>query len=185
MHDDDKLSLDLVWQADGHLTEIALTALGDGEEALLPDGAAAHAAACPVCAAGLGHAALLSLQTSEALRGRAAHMARPEAPCPVARPVASQVAAPLPVAAILAALAISALGAAPSLAAMVSSPREALWGLQHSYSVVVRAGCAIAGSGAMSGIAPALSWISAALLLTAGLSVARIMGSRLVVKGGT
>ena len=46
----DELAHDLLWQADGHLTDVALTALADGEVALLSPAAASHAEECDACA---------------------------------------------------------------------------------------------------------------------------------------
>jgi hypothetical protein len=177
MQNDDKLSLDLVWQADGHLTETALSALGDGEDALLPESALSHAAGCLRCSAGLGHAALLSLRTGEALRD----LPSSAAPAPAIRPAAQP--APLPLPAVLAALALSALGAAPSLVSGVGRVPETFSGLHHSCTVVVRTGCAVAESGALAGWLTALTWGSAALLVMMGLGVARAMGKRLSLKG--
>lgn len=180
MKNDDKLSLDLVWQADGHLTEVALTVLGDGEEALLPESAPAHAAGCLRCSAGLGHAALLSLRTGEALRDR------PPVAAPVrsARPVrAAAQPAQLPLPAILAALSISALGATPSLVIGAGRMTETVSGIRHSCSVVVRTGRAVVESGALTGWLTLLTWVSAALLMIVGFGVARAMGKRLSLKG--
>ncbi|WP_437673815.1 hypothetical protein [Sorangium sp. So ce131] len=174
MHDDDKLSLDLVWQADGHLTEVAITALGDGEVALLPEGALAHAGQCLTCSSELGRSALLSLRAGEALREQAAPAARESA--------APRGALPLP--AIGVALTLSAIGAAPSLAAGAGGLHERLAALWHACSVVVRTGCAIAGSGALSGWLAALPWISAALFVMVGLGVAVARGRQLSLDGG-
>ncbi|MGK4001652.1 hypothetical protein WMF31_03430 [Sorangium sp. So ce1036] len=211
MLDDDKLSQDLVWQPDGHLTEIALGALGDGEEALLPEGALAHAARCLPCASALGRAALLSLRVGEALREQAAPGAQaapepaapreqaasgaqgapePAAPREQAAPGAQgapEPAAPrqpLPIAALVAALALSALGAAPALAAGASGLEESWDRLWRACSVVVQTGCAIAGNGALSGGLTALPWLSAALLVVVGLGVAWGRGNELSLKGG-
>ncbi len=178
--DDEKLSNELVWQADGHLTEIALTALGDGEAAILPEGAAAHAAACAGCSAALGRAALLSLRAGEAIREAralapaAAKAPRPEAPA----------GRPLPVAAILAALAVAAIGAAPGLAGLASDPAESASRLLRAITVAFRAGRAVVAGGAPAWIAP-LTWVSAAIFVSIGLAVARASGKRLSLGGGT
>ncbi|WP_437607492.1 hypothetical protein WMF20_42640 [Sorangium sp. So ce834] len=175
MQDDDRLAPDLVWQSNGHLTEIALTALGDGEEALLPEGALEHAARCQSCSSELGQAALLSLRAGELLRGQAAHGCARETAAP---------RAPLPVPALAFALAISALGAAPSLVAGAGGLRESWAGLWHACSVVVRVGCAVAASGALSGWLTALPWLSAALLVSVGAYVAWTRGKQLSLNGG-
>ena len=172
MHDDEKLSPDLVWHADGHLTEIALTALGDGEEAILPEGAASHAAGCEACSAALGRAALLSLRTGEALReARAVVIANPVEQPP--RP-----APPLPTKAILLALSIAALGAAPGLVAEAGRLPETAAQIGRALTVVLRAGRTVVESGAFGarGWIATLMWISAAVLLFFGLAVARARG---------
>ncbi|WP_433930249.1 hypothetical protein AB3662_40360 [Sorangium cellulosum] len=175
MQDDDKLSLDLVWQPDGHLTDIALTTLGDGEEAILPGGAAAHVARCQICSSALGRTALLSLRAGEMLRAHAA-------PSGAGEPAAPR--APLPIPAIAFALALSALGAAPSLVVGAGGLRERLAALWHACAVVVRTGCAVAGSGALSGWLTALPWLSAALLVVVGVGVAWTRGKQLTLNGG-
>ncbi|AUX26253.1 uncharacterized protein SOCEGT47_068140 [Sorangium cellulosum] len=191
MLDDDKLSPDLVWQPDGHLTEIALGALGDGEEALLPEGALAHAARCLPCASALGRAALLSLRVGEALREQAAPGAEEpaalrEQAAPGAQAAPEPVAPrePLPIAALAVALALSALGAAPGLVAGASGLKESWDRLWRACSVVVQTGCAIAGNGALSGGLTALPWLSAALLVVVGLGIAWGRGNELSLKGG-
>jgi hypothetical protein len=197
MHVDERLPSDRVWQADGHLTEIALTALADGQDAILPEDAAAHVVACGPCAAALGHAALLSLQAGEALReadagaaeaaradaGRAAQeKAGAEAP----RVSAPAPAWPLPVAAVMAALTAAALGAAPRLGARAAQLPDAIQELGRALLVAMRAGRAIAESGALTsrGWLVALPWMAAALLLMLGLGVARAAPGRMSLKEG-
>jgi hypothetical protein len=182
--DDEKLSPELVWQADGHLTDVALTALGDGEAGILPDGAATHASACAACAAALGHAALLSLRTGEAI-GEARALA--PAPAAVAAPASRPPGEPLPVAAILAALSLAALGAAPGFIAGAARLAEIRSQAGHAAVVVLRTGRVVLESGAVGarGWIAALMWVSAALLVMIGLAVARATRKRLSLGGGT
>jgi hypothetical protein len=65
------LPLELVY-ADGHLTDVGVAALADGEDAIVPDEACAHAETCEACAAALGREALHSMALGEALRVPAA-----------------------------------------------------------------------------------------------------------------
>ena len=65
---DQKLDASLVWDPAGHLGEIALTALADGERELLPDQAVVHAASCRLCEERLGSAALLAVEIAGAMR---------------------------------------------------------------------------------------------------------------------
>jgi hypothetical protein len=103
MTDDIKLADDEVWQPDGHLSDVAITALSDGEDSLLPAHAVAHASSCDPCSARLAEHALLSVSLSESLAVRA--------------PTSSRVERPLPVAALMAAFVLALVGATPTLVA--------------------------------------------------------------------
>jgi hypothetical protein len=52
---------DLLWADGGHASDVALTALADGQSAILPATVLAHVERCTTCSAHLGNAALLSL----------------------------------------------------------------------------------------------------------------------------
>jgi hypothetical protein len=95
----EKLPTNLVWQGDGHLSEVALVALADGQD-ILPSEAQAHVDGCEACTLRLGEAALLSAGIGMALAGS---MKAAEAPAPRA----------LAVVPIVAGLAVAALGAVP------------------------------------------------------------------------
>lgn len=184
MDSDDKLPLELVWHEDGHLTEVALSALADGEAAILPEEAAVHADCCEACARALGEAALLTLRAGEALRDAAASVAvtapvtaaasvAVTAPAPVTA-AAPVVARPLPLAAVAAALAIAALAAAPRLIARGPELSEDVQALGRTLLVMAGVGRALVQSGAFArGWMSVLPWVSAALLVVIGLGVAR------------
>jgi anti-sigma factor ChrR (cupin superfamily) len=95
------LPTELVWQDDGHVADVALAAIADGELEIVPDQAAAHVVACDDCSERLGEQALLSTATHEALHALDAAAVR----------------RPLPLPAIVLALALAALGAAPAVRA--------------------------------------------------------------------
>ena len=57
------LPVELLWAEGSHASDIALTALADGQHAIVPDAVRAHVERCPACLAQLGHTALLSLET--------------------------------------------------------------------------------------------------------------------------
>ena len=57
----------LVWDQDGHLSDIAQTAIVDAESALLPRDACTHAETCEVCMRSIGQLAQLSLEIDGAL----------------------------------------------------------------------------------------------------------------------
>ena len=201
MEMNDKLPDDLVW-LDGHLTDVALSALADGEEAILPEQAAAHAAGCAACGGALGHAALLSLRVGEALReaqpAPVAEALPADAAGALARP-AAEVAAqaspglipaaarPLPVTAVVAALVIAALASAPQLAATRVQLPEMVQALWVGLAVTARAARTVMEGGGPEapGWFAALPWVSAALLVMVGLAVARAAGRKLPLEGET
>ncbi len=115
MKHDDKLPNDLLWAEDGHASEVAITTLADGQEALLPPELVAHVYACFPCTEQLGAAALLSLSVGETLAhipDLATEAARTDsAPSSVSRRLAA-----LPLRAVAAAIGLAALGALPTLA---------------------------------------------------------------------
>lgn len=156
---------ELVWQGDGHLTDVAVTSLADGQVELLPERARAHATDCATCAERIGQAALLSLDAGLALEDAA--------PAPSA--AAATRRRPLPTAAIAGALVLALLGVLPSLpilrALLVQAPGlilGAIPAVAHSAGVVLESASS----------APALLavlWCAATvMLMTAGLAVARV-----------
>jgi hypothetical protein len=58
---------ELVWAAGGHASDIVLTALADGQEAIVPAPVRLHVEHCTVCTTHLGHAALLSMHVGAEL----------------------------------------------------------------------------------------------------------------------
>jgi hypothetical protein len=165
---DNLLPLELVWQDDGHVSEVALAAIADGELEIVPDQAARHVGACDDCTARLGEQALFSLATDEALS--------------LAHPAAERAALrrPLPVAAICTALVLAAIGSAPALIGVLadigSAPHLALRGLllgTRTLSALVRAAAA-ADAGVW-----AVAWCAAtAVLLGLGALIARAATER-------
>lgn len=93
------LTTNEAWATDGHLEDVAIVALADGQEEILPDGCGEHAMGCEACAHRVGEAALLAAQVGDAL-GRA-------------EPVAAR--ARMPRALVAVALLVAVLGALPSL----------------------------------------------------------------------
>ncbi len=72
---------DLLYGEDGHASDVVLTCLADGEEALVPGRVRVHVLECAVCSAQLGNAALLSLRAHDEVRGYVAARAK-AAPAP-------------------------------------------------------------------------------------------------------
>lgn len=154
MNDDPKNLLpdELVWSGE-HLSEIALTALGDGQDEIIPKNAKDHAATCESCGAAMGHAAIASMQVGHALR----------APLPE---IAIE-RAPVPWLAMVGALVVAILGSAPSL---LQAPHA----LVHQAPVALHAASALL-RGLAGGVAPVVSFTCAAFLILAGAMVARSM----------
>lgn len=88
------------WDGDGHLSDAALVALADGQDALLDADARAHAETCEACAGKLADLALESVAVGAALAGAAA---------------AERAEVRFPTIAVAVAVALGALGALPSL----------------------------------------------------------------------
>jgi len=203
---DDKLPPELTWEADGHLTEVALTLLADGEAALIDEGAAPHVAGCEACSARLGTAALMALRVGEELPVIAAR-------APLAAAAAMEVAQAaqtandalvqgaerassgslsvsgvraLPLRPIAAALLVAAVGAMPSFAAGAAELPELVMTFSRGLVMIGRAVAGVAQGSAREAllVAPALSWLSAALLVLSGLAVARVMSRRRVLQEG-
>jgi hypothetical protein len=205
MQSDDKLPPELTWETDGHLTEVALTMLADGEAALIDEGAAPHVAGCEACSARLGAAALMALRVGEELPAMAARaqleeqaaaleVARAANDAPVkgtemalARPapMVTGVRA-LPLRAIAAALVIAAVGSLPSLVVGTHKLPELLMTVFRGLVMIGRTVAGVAQGSARDAllVAPALSWLSAVLLVFSGLAVARVMSRRRVLQEG-
>jgi hypothetical protein len=106
---------ELVWAAGGHASDVVLTAMADGQAAIVPPLVLAHVETCTACNTHLGNAALLSL-----------HAGREMALLPRTRagettPEMTAARQPLPRVAILLGLAFAVLGLVPSL---VDAPPE-------------------------------------------------------------
>jgi hypothetical protein len=165
--DDSLLPSELVWE-DGHLTEIARTALADGQGAIVPPEAVTHLATCASCMHAVGDAALLSSHLAEVM----ASMSGPDLV-----PASGRVAAPFPAFAFAVALAVATLGALPAL---VDVP---LWAAQvsifatHTLPQLFKAFVSLLKHA--HGIAPVVTFASTALLLAAGFAVARAVPRKL------
>ncbi|MBX3202345.1 MAG: hypothetical protein KF894_29725 [Labilithrix sp.] len=155
---------ELVWAGGGHASDVVLTALADGQRAIVPEAALAHVERCTICATHLGHAALLSLHAGAEIAARAEHD----------RVLARR---PLPRLAIALGLAVAALGLLPSLL-------DADAGASTVRTLVTRdvplflAGLGtlarrLAEPGSSAGLV--LTYATAALLVLTGLAVVRFL----------
>ena len=160
---------DLLWADGGHASDVVLTALSDGQAAIVPPPVRAHVERCTVCTTHLGHAALLSLYVARELEARAEH----------ARQTEQEVAErkPLPRSAIALGLSLAVAGLLPTIFDLVLEPsglrnfatREvplSLRGVSTLLHHLDRPGSAV-------GIV--VTYGAAFLLLAMGLAVARLL----------
>jgi hypothetical protein len=167
------LTDDEVWQPDGHLSEIALTALGDGERALLPEAALRHVDVCDSCTARLGEQALLSISLGEALTAAPAR-ARVRATAP----------ARFPVAALVVALVLAGIGALPAVLEAPSWLTSLPAALIQGVPVAFRAALALLKVASTDSLLVVAVTLAAAVVLCAiGFSIARLAPRQMAWKG--
>jgi len=169
MDDLDKLPPDLTWQHDGHVTDIVLSSVADGESGIVAEDALSHLDDCEHCSARLGAEALLSAHAGELIAELAAPSPLPvKAKSPVkSKPV---VGPALPKRAIIAALALAAFGAMPGAV-------DASHHLMDRFATLGRIVTMLARSAelvAKSEMFTTLAWAASAVLLMSGLVVSRI-----------
>jgi hypothetical protein len=158
----EQLPTELVWTSEGHLSEVAMTAIADGEEAILPRDAFGHLGVCEVCAAGVEGAASLSAVVSRAL----------SAPVPVEARQAVKARIAFPVWAATLAIAVAAVATLPHLGGLRPWMGRLSWALHEGTPILTRHAVALLPR-AWSWL-PVMSLAAAMLLLLAGLSVARL-----------
>lgn len=182
----DKLPSDLTFQPDGHLSDIALTAIADGETEIVAESAIAHLDHCDHCTTRLGAEALLTAYAGELVEEVQLHAfvaSQSEQLIPNAKPVAAQVnkeaatpitRAPLPKGALGAAIVIAAIGAAPSLIDGAMRLPDLLRSASTALVLLIRSANLIFHSDAGT----TLAWVSSFLLLISGLAVSRLARTR-------
>ncbi|HMI87963.1 MAG TPA: hypothetical protein VK550_27960 [Polyangiaceae bacterium] len=158
----EQLPRELVWTGDGHLSEVAMTAIADGEEAIVPHDAFGHLGVCDACAAGVEGAATLSASVSRALSG----------PIAVEEARALEARRAFPVWAAVLALAVAAAATVPNLVSLHTWMGRMWFALREGTPLLTRH--------AVSFLPRAWSWLpvmsltAAMLFLLVGLSVARL-----------
>lgn len=157
---------DLVWEGE-HLSEVVLTALADGQDALVPERARVHAARCVACTHAIGAAALLSSHVGEALA--AARLATEKSAAPDTAPLRK----PLPLAALGVAVTLACIGAIPMLGDVPLRAAELSTFFVRTLPQVIRGALAVLR--ATRDIAPFVSVVASLVLVLAGLAVARAM----------
>jgi hypothetical protein len=152
----------VVWEPDGHLSELALSVLVDGEAALLPTDAASHAQLCADCGKRLGALAQLSLEIDGALSHAPVALART-----ATHPQASgwqRWPAHAPVKEIGLGLVLALLGQLPTLLGL--SPA----GIRHSIKATLQLSLRVSEHAihvSTQAFGPSLPWLATLILLAA------------------
>jgi hypothetical protein len=164
--DDNKLPRELVWDG-AHVSELALTAIADGQEDIVQRDAVQHAEACEWCAGRMGRAALLSSAVGGAVVA--------VQPLKTAQSMARK--APAPWKALAMGIAVAVLAALPSLPHFATSAVEMLGYAKlfsaHGVSLLARGGVAIATNETLQRGLPAATAMSSVLLVIMGWAIAR------------
>jgi hypothetical protein len=165
--DQGMLPRELVWDG-AHVTELALTAIADGQESVVQRDAVQHAEACEWCAGRMARAALLSAAVGGAVA----------AVRPAKTPSRSiERAAPPPWRPLALGLTVAVLAAVPSLPHFTSLLLEALaYGKllsTHGVSLLARGGVALATNETLSRGLPVATAVSSVLLVLLGWAIAR------------
>jgi hypothetical protein len=186
------------FERDGHVTDVVVTCLADGQSAIIPPAAEAHVDACDACTARVGIEALFSVGASSALLAAAASEAREPsriialAPAPAAlaprRELASIVPSsrkrrPMPFGAIAAALCVAVVGALPGLMDTLRTLRVVVPDYFHALPIWSHAIEAVVRSMMQSRSGSVLRWITAAVFIGAGTLLARAMTRKRLLEG--
>ena len=172
MDDLDKLPPDLVWQQDGHLSDIVLASIADGEVNIVPLEAHSHLEHCEDCTTRFGAEALLSMHAGELMAevSRAAELPAVATPRSV-RDAAVDGLTRMPKPAFFGALFLAAMGALPALLSQghlrIGHITEIL---SRSIVLLSRSVVLVMKSGSFT----VLMWASALTLLALGLVVSRL-----------
>lgn len=159
----DLLPDELSWAAGGHASDVALTAIADGQRAIVSPAVLAHVEACTVCTTHLGHAALLSLHAGAELAAARQHAHLVER-------------RPLPRLAIALGLAVAAIGLSPSLldggdvSALRAFVTRDVPAFVHAAGTLARR---VDEPGSAAGLA--LTYATAAMLVLMGFAVVRLL----------
>jgi hypothetical protein len=177
---DEKLPRELVWDRPvrgdrAHVSDVGLTAMADGQEAIVGDDAVEHVGACEWCTGRLGRIALLSSHVGEAMA-----LARSGKEDRV-----SPADAPRPWRALAAGVAVAMLAAIPTARDVLRAPGVAAALATHGVKVLARGGVALATSDAVARGLPPATLVASALLVLMGWSIARWVsrGAAVVSKG--
>ena len=157
-----KLPRELLWEG-AHVSELALTAIADGETAIVDPVAVAHVDACEWCAGRLGRAALLA----EAV----GHGLAQVRPATSSRAPARMM--PKPWRALGAGIAVSILAGMPALTHLSGIWEYAMAFCTRGVPVIARGGFALATSESVTSALPVASLAASALLVVMGFMIAK------------
>lgn len=173
MSTNDMLPWELIWRHDGHVTDEVVTAMADGEEAIVPAIALEHVAGCDACSRRMGESALASAQVGSGLAMASAELRK------TARPR-------FPAGLVAAALVLAIAGMIPAALRAPAWLASTGAALIHDFPVLMRTMALIVrtvpqGYGStlvMMGL------VSAAILIAAGVGIARAMSRVRSAEGG-
>jgi hypothetical protein len=154
----------VVWEGE-HVSDLGLTALADGQDALLPEDASEHVDSCELCAGRLGRIALVSSAVGEAVRGAELASAGQAERRPSSRPTATA----RPSWALAFGVVVAFVATIPT----AHGPLPSASGAAHIIKVLLRGGVALARSDTLARGLPAATLAAAALLGLMGWTVAR------------
>jgi hypothetical protein len=164
MSKDEKLPRELVWDG-AHVSELGLTAIADGQEAIVESSALSHVDSCDWCAGRLGRTALLS----EAV-GRAMTEAVPAERRAVSTPPPRSAAKPWR--ALSAGLLVALLAGLPVLAHLGRLGAVVAAFFTRGLPALAKGGYALASSDSVRSVWPTATFGASALLVVMGLLVA-------------
>ena len=155
-----------------HLSEVALSMIADGEDALVPIAAHTHLETCDRCAVKLGELALLSVSVADAMQ----IATKSESFAPVSR---SQ--RPVPVWAIAVGLVIALLGSGPALVALPAQLGGWLLAVPRALPSFLRSTVVVARAlaEALADRGPVVPIAVACVMIIVGLLVARAAPRRM------
>jgi hypothetical protein len=167
-----KLPWEVIWQHDGHVTDVVCTAMADGEEAIVPVEAVEHINGCDGCCGRIGQSASLSARIGSSVAAQ--RLAR------------SAAAWRFPWASVLVALVAAGIGMMPALLQAPTWVAGASAAVVQGMPLCLRSAALVLRTFAdrLQGTWLVLSLCSALVLAIAGLAVARTMGRQRSMQGG-
>lgn len=160
----DMLHSSLVWDQDGCLTEIAQSAIIDGESALLPQQACEHAETCESCMHSIGLLAQQSLEIDSALKQlQPSYLPQRASQSGVRRPLRLR---QWPLTELGLALVIALLGQLPTLQALRPS------GIRNALKALVQVSLQVLQHVAGTPFGAALPWIATSMFVAVSGAIA-------------